>query len=691
MNAKIKLIVINLILLFGMALCSLAAPPHPNKVFRLDPITGKLTLKPGVNLAPYMNMDSARENCQLQPDGIEYVLVLKVDFPDQHGRRKGAEIDRYFFAEDDVSLKSYYRENSYGQMNIEPGPLGGCMPKGNAWYRVSKEMSYYGEGIYLVDRYRELTREACELADADVDFSQYDRDKDGYVDHLFILHAGNDEASSDSPDDIWSLLVPNVGGGTFDYSVRIDASIMVGEEPGFKKPHLGIYFHEFLHDFGAPDMYGANRYIEPLDQKWCLMGMFGPYQGGGDERDGLSPSHISSYLKWDIDARPENGRCGWIEPVDIKENISNLQVHSFELPLADNKTYKITVPGKNGREFFLISNRNKSASKFYDIALPESGILIWHIDENKQRGNTDASNRVWLEDPFDPEHLDTQHITDGAAYSADDNQNSFTPDTNPNSNANDGSPSGITITNIGREGLYIPISVFFGDTYEPNDDLLSASGPLEHGIPYESFIYDENDQADYYKFEAEVGVPITILLRDIPENADYTMRLLNFRGDVLAYSTVKWGGEGTIIYRPTKAETLYIVVESRSGYSNVDSYILLVNSAKKAPGFLKLDKIYCYPNPAKANKPIFFSYTIPESPSPDEVSPIPEEIRLEVFTINGELVYSTEDTTISGGLRWDGKNKRGSTVASGMYIYVISAGRDGEEEFRSVHKLAIER
>ena len=685
MNAKIKLISINLILLFGMTFYSLAAPPHPNKIFHRDPTTGELILKPGVNLAPYMNMDSVRENCQLQPDGLEYVLVLKVDFADQPGKRKGAEIDSYFFAEDDVSLKSYYHENSYGKMKIEPGPLGGCMPRGDRWYRVSKKMSYYGEGMYLVARYQELTREACNLAAAEVDFARYDRDEDGYVDHLFILHAGNDEASSDSSDDIWSILVPNVGGGTFN-GVRLDTSIMIAEEPDFKKPHLGIYFHEFFHDFGAPDMYGANQYIEALDQKWCLMGMFGPYQGGGEERDGSAPSHISSYLKWDIDGRPENGRCGWIEPIEIKENISNfhtLYQHSFELPPADNKAYKINLPGKNGREFFLLSNRNKLASEFYDTELPESGVLIWHIDENKTRSTTDASNRVWLEDPSDPEHLDTRHITDGAAYSADDNQTSFTPDTNPSSNANDGSSSGIAITNIGREGLNIPMLVSFGDTYEPNDDMLSAFGPLEYEMPYESFIYDEDDPADYYKFEVDASVPITILLRDIPENADYTMRLLNSNGDVLVYSAAKQAGEETIIYRPTRAETLYIVVESRSGYSRVDSYILLVNSERQAPSSLRLEKVYSYPNPARTTRAIFFSYTVPEST-------IPDEVRLEVFTINGELVYSTEDLTISGKFRWDGKNESGLTVASGIYLYVISAQSE-EKEFRSVHKLAIER
>ena len=47
-------------------------------------------------------------------------------------------------------------------------------------------------------------------------------------------------------------------------------------------------------------------------------------------------------------------------------------------------------------------------------------------------------------------------ITDGAAYSLDDGHTAFTPGTVPNSNANDGTVTGISITNIGAEGLTIP-------------------------------------------------------------------------------------------------------------------------------------------------------------------------------------------------------------------------------------------
>ena len=76
-----------------------------------------------------------------------------------------------------------------------------------------------------------------------MDFSKYDRDKDGIVDHLFVIHAGNDEASSKVIDevnyvyDIWSILTPDVN--LIVDGVRVDTAIVVAEEPDFDKPHLG--------------------------------------------------------------------------------------------------------------------------------------------------------------------------------------------------------------------------------------------------------------------------------------------------------------------------------------------------------------------------------------------------------------------------------------------------------------------
>ena len=325
---------------------SIAAPPNPYLFFNEDPTSGELVPKAPQSIVEFREALEecclAREQGVLQSDGIEYVLALKIDFADMPGRREGAAFDKYLFATEGVSLKMYYRENSYGQMDIQPGPMGGVLPKGNTWIRAKKPMTYYGEGVRILERYRELVREACEAVDAIVDFSQYDRDGDGIVDHVILIHSGNDQASTGVIDyDIQSLLIPSVN--AVHDGVRVNTAALVAEEPDFEHPHLGIYFHEFFHDFGAPDVYGFD-FTDARDHKWGLMSQFGPYQGPAELGigNGLQPSHIMGYLKWDFDARPQNGRLGWIQPVQITQN-QKIDVPSFELGPKTNKIFKIDI------------------------------------------------------------------------------------------------------------------------------------------------------------------------------------------------------------------------------------------------------------------------------------------------------------------------------------------------------------
>ena len=329
------LVLLGIISLFILISPCAAAPPNPYLFYNYNPATHDWTPRAPASADQFRNALQGccfvREQSVLQEDGIEFVLAIKIDFSDQPGQRPGAAFNQYLFADEGVSLQTYYREVSYGQMDIQPGPMGGVVPKGNQWVRAQKAMSYYGEGQINVKRSQELIREACAGVDEMVDFSAYDRDGDGVVDHVFVIHSGDDQASTTEMNDIWSILVQNVN-REFD-GVWVSTAVLVGEEPSFDKPHLGIYFHEFFHDFGAPDVYGGN-FTGPRDHKWGLMGQFGPYQGEIVDGigNGLQPSHISGYLKWDFDARPENGRVGWIQPVEIKENVTNLSIPSFELP-----------------------------------------------------------------------------------------------------------------------------------------------------------------------------------------------------------------------------------------------------------------------------------------------------------------------------------------------------------------------
>ena len=683
----------GVIFFFLLVYSSMAAPPNPYLFYDYNPVTNDWTPKTPTSANQFRKaLDYccfARAQSVLQPDGIEFVLAIKVDFSDQPGQRPGAAFDQYLFADKGVSLKTYYREVSYGQMDIQPGPMGGVVPKGDQWIRAQAPMSYYGEGQINVRRSQELVREACAAVDDIVDFSAYDRDKDGIVDHVFIIHSGNDQASTVEMNDIWSILTPNVN-REFD-GVLVSTAVLVGEEPSFDTPHLGIYFHEFFHDFGAPDVYGGN-FTGPRDHKWGLMGQFGPYQGEiiNGLGSGLQPSHISGYLKWDFDARPENGRLGWIQPVEIKENVPILSIPSFALPPKENKLFKIDIPGKidkfgDSTEFFLIENRYRESGATFDTRLPESGILIWHIDETEVRppGVIDAASQIWLEDPNDPKHygippdnpdiIDLRTVTDGAAYSADDNETSFTPASLPNSNANDGTPSKISITNIGFEGPEMTLSVTFGDTYEPNDDLTTAF-PIEFDQTYESFIHDEKDERDLYRFNSILGEAIVVTLTAVSDMVDYQLSILDASGQHIAAAERVGSTELQVVFQPERTDTFFISVESVFGFSEVHSYRLTVNTVETRSGELKLAQVRAFPNPARAEHSlVIFSYDIPDFQ-------LAQTVELEIFNIAGDLVHRDvrQDVIGSGQFRWTGRNESNGLPTTGIYIFVISATQDTE-------------
>ena len=682
-----------------------SAPPNPYLFYNHNPATNDWTPKAPTSDDQFRDALGGccfvREESVLQEDGIEYILAIKIDFSDQPGQRPGAAFDQYLFADEGVSLKTYYREVSYGQMNIQPGPMGGVVPNGNRWIRAQNPMSYYGEGQINVRRSQELVREACAAVDDMVDFSAYDRDGDGVVDHVFIIHSGDDQASTTQMNDIWSILTQDVN-REFD-GVWVSTAVLVGEEPSFDTPHLGIYFHEFFHDFGAPDVYGG-QFTGPRDHKWGLMGQFGPYQGEiiDGTGSGLQPSHISGYLKWDFDARPENGRLGWIQPVEVKENVAKLSIPSFELPPHENKLFKIDIPGKINKfgeptEFFLIENRYRESGALFDTHLPESGILIWHIDETEVRppGTIDAASQIWLEDPNDPKHfgippdnpnnIDLRTVTDGAAYSADDGETSFTPATLPNSNANDGTISKISITNIGSEGQEMRIYVAFGDTYEPNDNLTEAF-PIEFEQTYESFIADEKDKRDLYQFDAIPGDAIVATLTTNSDTVDYRLSILDNDDQYIA--TAEWVevNELQVVFQPDSADTFFVAVESLFGFSEVDSYRLTVNAVETRSGLLKLAQVRVFPNPMRANhNEMIFSYTIPDFQLADTVE-------LEIYSIAGDLVHAeTRQNVIgSGQFRWDGKNAGNEILATGIYIFVISATQD-EQMVQRIDKIGLVR
>ena len=135
----------------------------------------------------------------------------------------------------------------------------------------------------------------------------------------------------------------------------------------------------------------------------------------------------------------------------------------------------------------------------------------------------------------------------------------------PNSNANDGTVSRISITNIGLEGQEITLSIAFGDTYEPNDELGEAF-PIQFNQTYESFIYDQKDTRDLYRTDAISGEAIVATLLNSSDAVDYELSILNESGQQIATAERVNSVELQIIFQPTQTGRFYISVASRSGF-----------------------------------------------------------------------------------------------------------------------------
>ena len=155
------------------------------------------------------------------------------------------------------SMHNYYKEVSYNKLNV----TGTTTPK---WYQSTKTMEYYGADTGPVDGdpathddgntyIFELAREAVQLADADIDFSQYDTDSDGFVDHVIIVHAGAGQESGGA-NNIWSHkwsifnFIDHAWTGEPVDGVRVLSYTMLSESSP-----LGTFAHEFGHVFNLLD------------------------------------------------------------------------------------------------------------------------------------------------------------------------------------------------------------------------------------------------------------------------------------------------------------------------------------------------------------------------------------------------------------------------------------------------------
>ncbi len=352
-------------------------------------------------------------------------LVLLVDFSDNQGTRPAQDFQDMLFSQGTYptgSLRDFYKENSYGQLDVDGQVVG--------WLRLPQKYSYYvngknGGGPYPTNA-KKMVEDALALAAQQVDFRQFDTDGDKFLDGLFVVHAGGgaeaDPNKASRAKKIWSyqwnISQPFVSNGVTAYAYCTEP------EDG----RAGVFCHEFGHMLGLPDLYDTNYTSEGVGA-WCVMGA-GSWNNGG-----LTPGHFCAWSKMTL---------GWLKPKNIK-TAANVTLK----PVEQDKTAvrRLWSKGKTGAEYFLIENRQLIG---FDADLPASGLLVWHIDDTQH--NNDHPGSYWVGLRQADGRLDLEQNRNqgdaGDSYPGSAGNKTFNAGSNPNSNDRFGNPTSVAVTNV---------------------------------------------------------------------------------------------------------------------------------------------------------------------------------------------------------------------------------------------------
>lgn len=367
--------------------------------------------------------------------GTGSILILLCEFEDNIANKDNHDNDYYqefFFSKGEMStgsMRDYYIENSYGKFDIQ-GEI-------SNWYLMPEPYSYYVNGNYGFSSYpqnaEKMVEELILMADEDIDFSQFDNDgpdgipnsgdDDGYIDAIFVLHAGPEGAGAGG-DAIWSHASylwhnrPEVDGvRALRYTVCPEAS------------SIGVYAHEYGHTFGLPDLYDTDYSSDGVGI-WSMM------SGGTHLNGGRTPAHFDAWSKIFLN---------WLEPIIIDENRLVVDIPQV---VTNDVVYLLWTDGIYDNEYFLVSNRQKI---MFDSYLPEGGMLIWHVDESVRDNTNEFHPKVHLEQADGLEELNDRTYERGNAgdpYPGSSDNRNFNDETNPNSLDYDGNITHVRVENI---------------------------------------------------------------------------------------------------------------------------------------------------------------------------------------------------------------------------------------------------
>lgn len=453
--------------------------------------------------------------------GEQKVLVILVNYSDV--KMSTSDAHMYFSGllnEPDFSLngatgsaRDYFEECSKGRFLPEFDVYGPV--------ELPNPRAYYGKN----DRYGndenawKMVTDACRMLDGEVDFSQYDRNHDGYIDNVFIFYAGKGEATGGGDDTVWphSWELENAGKGSYKFDgVLVNRYACSNELVGMKADGVGTFVHEFSHVMGLPDLYATNGGFSFTPDAWSVLD-YGPYNN-----DGHTPPLYGAF---------ERCVLGWMTPGEIAGPLT------VELsPISTNTAGIIRTASEN--EYFLLENRQRTG---WDAYLPGHGMLVWHIHYVPSIWDANAVNNSanhQYVDLVEADDIKTRLSRAGDSFPGTAGITEFTDDTSPSMKTWEGESLGLPVTEITEtpEGM-ITFKVAGGGEYDfpatsflPPSDLLHTSfranwQPVE-GYRYAISLYEAASEIPVPGFDHLLtGSASSYIFTGLEPDTEYTCRV----------------------------------------------------------------------------------------------------------------------------------------------------------------------
>ena len=287
------------------------------------------------------------------------------------------------------SMRKYYQDMSGGRLNLTFTVIGP--------YNLDHNKAYYGAHAdgENDDKPGNLVYDAIDKAYTEGDLNaelwakyadNWDYNNDGYIDAIFVIHAGIGEEEGTDTDAIFSHRWDLNSAYIYDRSDYSSYSLKIGGkkkifnsytlEPEYfskgavKGASIGVFCHEYGHILGLMDLYDTTYETNGVGY-WSPMsfGNYGTY-GAGNSVPGADPAPLLAWEKYYL---------GWLNPIIITPT-TKPQTFYFSDIESSRKAWVIPLNTSCSQYLMLEGKKENSTGTGWHVL--EDGLLITHIDED---------------------------------------------------------------------------------------------------------------------------------------------------------------------------------------------------------------------------------------------------------------------------------------------------------------------